>query len=93
MTCRITASPMLQVRAPRTFASGDGTHSQLGDGGRTSGTLLAMGASLVEEHVGAGGRDDRFPMLGSPGLFVTWGWGLQCCWAFVPQMSPMGAEM
>lgn len=28
-------------------------------------------------------------MLGSPGLFVTWGWGLYCCWAFVPQMSPM----
>lgn len=51
MTCRITASPMLQVRAPRTFASGDGTHSQLGDGDRTLGTLLAMGAWPEDEPV------------------------------------------
>lgn len=52
MTCRITASPMLQVRAPRTFASGDdGTHSQLGDGDRTLGTLLALGAWPEDEPV------------------------------------------
>lgn len=51
MTCRITASPMLQVRAPRTPASGDGMHSQLGDGDRTLGTLLAMGVWPEDEPV------------------------------------------
>ena len=44
MTCRITASLMPQVRALVTSIGGDGTHSQLRDGGRTLKALQATEA-------------------------------------------------
>lgn len=42
---------MPQVRAPVNCAGGDGTPSQLGDGGRTRETLQAMGAWSEGEPV------------------------------------------
>lgn len=44
MTCRITASRMLQVRVLVTSVGGDGTCGQLRDGGRTLETLQATEA-------------------------------------------------
>lgn len=66
MTCRITASPMLQVRAPRT-SGGDGTHSQpAGCGGQNFGHPAGHGglAEGKSPCPSAGARAGTFACVG-----------------------------